>query len=73
MLLAAFDELPDDVHLLIGSNGPDTKRLRAAHGEHPRIQWLGRLTDEDKIANLRGADVFCAPSLHGESFGVVLL
>jgi phosphatidylinositol alpha-mannosyltransferase len=22
---------------------------------------------------LRGADVFCAPSLHGESFGVVLL
>ena len=22
---------------------------------------------------MRGADVFCAPSLHGESFGVVLL
>jgi phosphatidyl-myo-inositol alpha-mannosyltransferase len=24
-------------------------------------------------ARMRGADVFCAPSLHGESFGVVLL
>lgn len=73
VLLSAFDELPDDVHLLIGSTGPDTKRLRAAVGEHPRIEWLGRLTDEDKIAYLRGADVFCAPSLHGESFGVVLI
>ncbi len=25
------------------------------------------------MARLRGADVFCAPSLHGESFGVVLI
>jgi len=25
----------------------------------------------EKVARLRGADVFCAPSLRGESFGVV--
>ena len=73
VLLTAFAELPDDVRLLIGSNGPDTKSLRAAVGEHARIEWLGRLTDADKIAHLRSADVFCAPSLHGESFGVVLI
>jgi len=73
VLLAAFAELPDDVRLLIGSNGPDTKRLRASAGDNPRIEWLGRLTDEDKIAYLKGASVFCAPSLHGESFGVVLI
>jgi len=73
VLLAAFRELPDDVHLLVASNGPDTKRLRAAAGDNPRIVWLGRLTDEDKIAYLKGASVFCAPSLHGESFGVVLI
>lgn len=73
VLLTAFPQLPDDVRLLIGSTGPDTKRLRAMIGEHPRVEWLGRLTDEDKIAYLRGADVFCAPSLHGESFGVVLI
>jgi len=73
VLLAAFAEMPDDVRLLIGSNGPDTKRLRAAAGDNPRIEWLGRLTDEDKIAYLKGATVFCAPSLHGESFGVVLI
>jgi phosphatidyl-myo-inositol alpha-mannosyltransferase len=72
-LLAAFAELPDDVCLLIGSDGPDTKRLRAAWGDNPRIEWLGRLSDEDKIAHLKGASAFCAPSLHGESFGVVLI
>src|SRR5205823_1095042 len=38
-----------------------------------RIEWLGRVDDEDKASLLAGADVFCAPSLHGESFGVVLL
>ncbi len=31
------------------------------------------MTDEEKFARLRAADVFCAPSLHGESFGVVLI
>jgi phosphatidylinositol alpha-mannosyltransferase len=35
--------------------------------------WLGRLSDEEKRQRLRAADVFCAPSLRGESFGVVLL
>ena len=33
----------------------------------------GRISDEEKFARLRGADVFCAPSLGGESFGVVLI
>ncbi|MCU1389265.1 MAG: pimA [Ilumatobacteraceae bacterium] len=73
VLLAAFGDLPDDVRLLIGSDGPDTKRLRSSVGEHPRIEWLGRLSDADKIAYLKGATVFCAPSLRGESFGVVLI
>jgi phosphatidylinositol alpha-mannosyltransferase len=34
---------------------------------------LGRISDDEKFARLRGATVFCAPSLGGESFGVVLL
>jgi phosphatidylinositol alpha-mannosyltransferase len=41
--------------------------------DDPRVEWLGRLDDEQVARRLRGADVFCAPSLHGESFGVVLL
>jgi phosphatidylinositol alpha-mannosyltransferase len=37
------------------------------------VEWLGKLDDDEKASRLRGADVLCAPSLHGESFGVVLL
>ncbi len=34
---------------------------------------MGRIPDAERTARLRGADAFCAPSLRGESFGVVLL
>lgn len=73
VLIAAMTDLGPDVRLWIGSNGPDTARLTAGTAGDPRIEWLGRLTDDDKVARLRGADVFCAPSLRGESFGVVLI
>jgi len=73
ILLQAFRQLEDDVRLWVGSTGPDTVRLRSQFGNDDRIEWLGRLTDADKVARLRGADVFCAPSLYGESFGVVLI
>lgn len=73
VLLAAMRHLPDDVTLWVASTGPDTARLRSEYAGDRRIDWLGRLSDSDKIARLRGATVFCAPSLHGESFGVVLI
>jgi phosphatidylinositol alpha-mannosyltransferase len=73
VLLDALRLLPADVRVWVGGTGPQTEALRARHGGDPRIEWLGRLSDEDVAARMRGADVFCAPSLHGESFGVVLL
>ena len=73
VLLAAMALLGPEVRLWVASNGPDTERLRVGTAGDARIEWLGRLTDEEKIARLKGADVFCAPSLHGESFGVVLI
>lgn len=73
VMLAAMADLPRDVTLWVGSDGPDTERLKVRHAGDPRIVWLGRLSDEEKRARLRAADIFCAPSLHGESFGVVLL
>lgn len=74
VLIDAFKTLDmPDVHLLIGSFGPDTKKLRAQAGDDPRIEWLGRLSDDDKRGYMKAASVFCAPSLRGESFGVVLL
>jgi phosphatidylinositol alpha-mannosyltransferase len=73
VLLAAHARLPRDVRLWIASDGPDTARLQAEYSGDPRIEWLGRVNDDEKIARLKGAAVFCAPSLHGESFGVVLI
>jgi phosphatidylinositol alpha-mannosyltransferase len=73
VLLDAFRTLPADVRLWVASDGPDSARLRAEHDGDERITWLGRISDAEKFARLRGADVFCAPSLRGESFGVVLI
>ena len=66
-------ELPSSVRLWVGSDGPETAALRQQVAGDVRIEWLGRISEREKIERLKGADVFCAPSLHGESFGVVLL
>lgn len=73
VLLDALDGLPRDVRVWVASDGPDTEQLRARTAGDRRVEWLGRISDEEKARRLQGADVFCAPSLHGESFGVVLL
>jgi phosphatidylinositol alpha-mannosyltransferase len=73
LLLEAASELGRDVRFWIAGDGPETAELRAKHQADPRIEWLGRIDDDEKASRLRGADVFCAPSLRGESFGVVLL
>jgi phosphatidylinositol alpha-mannosyltransferase len=73
VLLEAMQRLPADVRLWVAGEGPQTETLREQYRHDERIEWLGRLNDDDKAARLSGADVFCAPSLHGESFGVVLL
>ena len=73
VLLAALAHLPKDVRLWVASDGPQTAELQARVAGDPRVEWLGRITEEEKAQRLRGADVLCAPSLHGESFGMVLL
>jgi phosphatidylinositol alpha-mannosyltransferase len=72
-LLEAMAWLAPEVQLWVGSDGPQTAELQARSAGDPRVEWLGRLPEEEKASRLRAADVFCAPSLHGESFGVVLL
>lgn len=73
VLVEAMRDLPSDVRLWVAGEGPQTPQLRAATIDDHRISWLGRISDDDVARRLRGADVFCAPSLHGESFGIVLL
>src|SRR5207237_1632889 len=37
------------------------------------VAVLGELSEADKAAFLRSVDVYCAPNLLGESFGVILI
>jgi phosphatidylinositol alpha-mannosyltransferase len=59
--------------LWVAGDGPDTDSLRRRYPDSPTLHWLGVLTEEEKLRRLAGADVLCAPSLGGESFGMVLL
>ncbi|NQY57159.1 MAG: glycosyltransferase family 4 protein [Ilumatobacteraceae bacterium] len=62
-----------NVRVWVAGHGPETDVLRDRTRHDDRFEWLGRVTDGEKFARLRSADVFCAPSLGGESFGVVLI
>ena len=48
-------------------------RAPCGRGTSRRVEWLGRITDDEKARRMRGAEIFCAPAISGESFGVVLL
>jgi len=60
--------------LLIAGRG-DADEVRGLIGDDLRahVVLLGELSEEDKAAFLRSVDVYCAPNLLGESFGVVLI
>jgi phosphatidyl-myo-inositol alpha-mannosyltransferase len=73
VLLAALQQLGAGVACWVAGEGPETAMLRQRDAGDARIDWLGRITEEEKHSRLRGSTVFCAPSLRGESFGVVLI
>jgi phosphatidylinositol alpha-mannosyltransferase len=73
VLLQAMAHLPKNVKLWIASDGVGIDDLQNTYGADERISWLGRITEEDKLDRLARCTTFCAPSLRGESFGIVLL
>jgi phosphatidylinositol alpha-mannosyltransferase len=60
--------------LLVAGRG-DPEELAELVGEdlRPHVTLLGELSEAEKTAFLRSVDVYCAPNLLGESFGVVLV
>ncbi len=76
VLLDAFEQRRgggDGPTLWVAGDGPLTAGLRRRHPEAPDLHWLGVLTEEEKLRRLVAAHVVCAPSLGGESFGMVLV
>jgi phosphatidylinositol alpha-mannosyltransferase len=70
-LLDAWEKVDRDAQLWVIGTGPQTKELRRRGVSD--VEWIGTVTDSERNSRMRGATVFCAPSLGGESFGVVLL
>ncbi|HEY2053452.1 MAG TPA: glycosyltransferase [Solirubrobacterales bacterium] len=75
ILLTAFNALVEHVPsrlTVIGAEEDDVKRWLADPELLGSIDVRGRVTEEELWAQLHAADVLCAPSLSGESFGMVL-
>jgi phosphatidylinositol alpha-mannosyltransferase len=76
VLLKAFDRIaPDrpDVRLLVAGPGDVEQALSKIKPEYrDRVTMLGMVNERDKIRALHSMDLFCAPNLGGESFGIVV-
>jgi phosphatidylinositol alpha-mannosyltransferase len=60
--------------LMVAGRG-DAQQVGELIGKDLRssVSLLGELSEADKAAFLRSVDIYCAPNLLGESFGVVLI
>jgi phosphatidylinositol alpha-mannosyltransferase len=59
--------------LRIIGDGPQAAQLHALGDGDIAIDFLGAVSDEEKLHELRGAHALLCPALYGESFGLVLL
>ena len=76
MLLSAFAGLREHVPArleLIGADRGGRAVLAELNGGTDDVEFLGSVDDEELWRRLHAADVLCAPSLGGESFGMVLI
>jgi len=68
---AILDARGRPVDVRVAGAGSPERFVRRASGL--RVTFLGRLGDAELADEYRNADVFCAPSMGGESFGMVLV
>ncbi|WP_460695807.1 glycosyltransferase family 4 protein [Nocardia thraciensis] len=76
VLLGALPELArrhPDVQILIVGRGDEERLRREAGALAGRLRFLGQVSDAEKASAMRSADVYCAPNIGGESFGIVLV
>jgi phosphatidylinositol alpha-mannosyltransferase len=77
-LLKAYHRLRKrhvDARLLVAGAGPKLREYRRFIGLRGirDVDFLGRVTDDEKARYFASADIFCAPATGQESFGIVLL
>jgi len=62
-----------DVQLLIVGHGDEDELRKQAGRLADHMRFLGQVDDAGKASAMRSADVYCAPNIGGESFGIVLV
>lgn len=62
-----------DIEILVVGRGDEDKLRKDAGPNARHLRLLGQVDDDEKAAAMRAADVYCAPNLGGESFGIVLV
>ena len=72
VLLRAFEALREHMPVQLDVVGATREELGGMLLDDRGVQALGKVSDERKRQALREADLLCAPSLGGESFGMVL-
>ncbi|HXO08903.1 MAG TPA: flippase-like domain-containing protein [Solirubrobacteraceae bacterium] len=72
LLLRAFEALREHIPTELTVIGPPPEVLGPMMLDDRGVRALGKVDDERKREELERADVLCAPSLRGESFGMVL-
>jgi len=72
VLLRAFEALREHVPATLTLVGASAQEIAPLLLDDRGVRALGKVSEREKIAELRRAEILCAPSLHGESFGMVL-
>lgn len=75
VLIQAMARMRDpSIRLVIVGSGPRAKEVKdLAERLLVPADFLGRVDEETKASLFKRADVYCAPGLGGESFGIVLV
>jgi phosphatidylinositol alpha-mannosyltransferase len=72
VLLQAFEALRDQIPATLTLVGAGAEEVAHMMLDDRGVYALGKVSEERKLEELDRADVVCAPSLHGESFGMIL-
>jgi phosphatidylinositol alpha-mannosyltransferase len=72
VLLRAFEALREQVPATLTLVGASPEEVAHLTLDDRGVRALGKVSEERKLAELARADLLCAPSLGGESFGMIL-
>ena len=72
-LVESSKYLSDDYKIIIAGKGPLTEELKEMSKNDIKIEFIGKITDEEKVNYYYASDVFAFPSItKNEAFGVAL-